>query len=545
MKRIISLILFVCLLGSVAMADELHLKVLNPDLYPVTDGDELTVWCGQDGNVADYVINPQNAALEALTGVKINWITAPGTQADMNVVFNLSIASGDYPDIYINSIGTGDVMTYANDVFIPLNDLIDKTYWIKKYLDEDPSIREAITAPDGNIYTLWGGLPVPDVENYYAYPYKLWIYRPWLEASGLDMPETIDEYREYLRYVRDNDMNGNGDTTDELGMFGSFAFDHDGSDPTYGIMQAFTVTPANFLWVNDDLSIDCVAISDDFREGLIYLRSMYDEGLISEDMYALTLNEFRDVVNATTASEQVVGSAGGPLFMRFVTPSVFGSRAFDEFTYMPVLKKDANSVAQTWKRKSAPGLKVSITVNCKNPELAMAWLDACMDPEILHVTYNGNEDEYWTRLSADGEIPIQYQLIDGKELKDGGTVNNHTFGNWVFPSLPPSYTKLQLVDGTDAWKMNTYQQAANTLYIESATTDALPALAWCDDDDIITEYTELQSVIEGAISTAYAEFILGRKDINDDTVWEEYKQNLEYLGLSRYLDVVKAYYFGK
>ena len=37
-------------------------------------------------------------------------------------------------------------MTYANDVFIPLNDLIDKTYWIKKYLDEDPSIREAITA---------------------------------------------------------------------------------------------------------------------------------------------------------------------------------------------------------------------------------------------------------------------------------------------------------------------------------------------------------------------------------------------------------------
>ena len=115
----------------------------------------------------------------------------------------------------------------------------------------------------------------------------------------------------------------------------------------------------------------------------------------------------------------------------------------------------------------------------------------------------------------------------------------------MFPSLPPSYTKLQLVDGTDAWKMNTYQQAANTLYIESATTDALPALAWCDDDDIITEYTELQSVIEGAISTAYAEFILGRKDINDDTVWEEYKQNLEYLGLSRYLDVVKAYYFGK
>lgn len=117
----------------------------------------------------------------------------------------------------------------------------------------------------------------------------------------MDMPETVDEFRELLRYFRDHDMNGNGDPNDEIPMMGSFAFDHDGSDPTYAIMQAFQLTPSNFLWVDEEHNVSCVAITDDFREGLSYLNSMYEEGLIAEDIYALTLNEYRDVVNVTKA----------------------------------------------------------------------------------------------------------------------------------------------------------------------------------------------------------------------------------------------------
>ena len=160
MKKLLSLILAVSLLltGS-ALADELRLKYLDPSLYPVAEGTELDIWCGQDGNVANYEVNPQTAALEELTGVKINWTTAPGTQEDMNVMFNLHIASGNYPDMYLNTLSTADIIEYANDVFIPLNDYIENTRWIKEYLEAMPEIREAITAPDGNIYSLWHALP--------------------------------------------------------------------------------------------------------------------------------------------------------------------------------------------------------------------------------------------------------------------------------------------------------------------------------------------------------------------------------------------------
>jgi peptidyl-prolyl cis-trans isomerase B (cyclophilin B) len=39
---------------------------------------------------------------------------------------------------------------------------------------------------------------------------KLWIYTPWLDALGLDMPGTTDELLYVLRAFRDRDPNGNG-----------------------------------------------------------------------------------------------------------------------------------------------------------------------------------------------------------------------------------------------------------------------------------------------------------------------------------------------
>lgn len=534
-------LIMLCSVG--AMAEELNLKVLDSSLYPVAEGAELDIWCGQDGNVVDYAVNPENAALEALTGVKINWTTAPGTQADMNVMFNLHIASGNYPDMYLNSFATGDVMTYANDVFIPLNEYIENTRWIKEYLEESPEIREAITAPDGNIYCLWRSVPSDPEINGWSTPFKLWIYKPWLAASGMDMPETVDEFREYLRYIRDNDMNGNGDSTDELPMFGSYAFDGEGSDPTYAIMNAFQLMTPDFLWADEDHTVSCVAVTEEYREGLKYLNSMFEEGLISEDIYALTLNEYRDVVNVTNADDMVVAVAAAPEWMRFATVSIYGERLYDDFTYVPVLKKDENSEAQTYQSKSAPSLYGAVTTACEDPQLAIDWIDACIDPELSIISANGNEDEYWQRKSAEGEFPVVIESL--KDLKDSGSQNTHTFGTWVFPATPASYTENYYEEGTANYKMNQIRVEANKTYLAASKTSEFPAIAWCDDADLITERAELQTTIENAISTAYAEFILGRKDIDDDAEWQAYLDNLEVLGLSRYLEVVKTINFGE
>lgn len=42
------------------------------------------------------------------------------------------------------------------------------------------------------------------------------INKAWLDQLGLEVPTTTEELYELLCAFRDNDMNGNGDTTDEI-----------------------------------------------------------------------------------------------------------------------------------------------------------------------------------------------------------------------------------------------------------------------------------------------------------------------------------------
>ena len=39
---------------------------------------------------------------------------------------------------------------------------------------------------------------------------KLWIYQPWLDALGLEMPQTTDEFEQVLLAFKEQDPNGNG-----------------------------------------------------------------------------------------------------------------------------------------------------------------------------------------------------------------------------------------------------------------------------------------------------------------------------------------------
>ena len=544
MRKILSLLLALCLLCGAASAAELQLKYLNPALYPVcAEGAELTVWARQLASVEDFDTNLETLALEELTGVHINWILANHSEIDSK--FNLSIASGDYPDVYLANFSRADVLTYAGDgVIIPLNELLESTYWLKQYMEADPLIGDCITAPDGSIYTLWlASVRSPeDEKTYNSTMFKLWVFKPWLEKSGMDMPATLDEYVELLRYFRDNDMNGNGDPSDEIPLLGTYQYDDQGSDPMYAIMNCFQLIPSNFLMAEDG-KVSCVAVTDGFREGLRFLRAMHDEGLFPEEIYSLDLNQYRAVVNVTKADDMVVGSAAAPMWMRFVTQSIYAD-AYDDFTFIPPLARDADTPARTVLGETAVGCYGAITCACADPALAMAWLDAIADPEIHMTTVYGEEGKQWIRLSEEGQLPIVYEA-GPESLTGSGSTQNIVWQNWT-QTQPPlnGFVEASLPEGTTAWKHDTILWAANAAYIAAGVRTGFPPVAWCTDTDLTTERSELRGPIEDAIATGFSEFILGRKDINDDAQWEAYKANLYALGLERYLELNETYYFG-
>ena len=87
-------------------------------------------------------------------------------------------------------------MPWAEDgIIIPLEDLINEHMPnFKKVLDENPEYLAMVTAPDGHIYSLpWIEELGQDKESIHTVNDIPWINVDWLEALGLEMPQTTDE----------------------------------------------------------------------------------------------------------------------------------------------------------------------------------------------------------------------------------------------------------------------------------------------------------------------------------------------------------------
>ena len=82
----------------------------------------------------------------------------------------------------------------------------------KQAFEEIDGLKEYITTPDGNIYSL----PNIDGSLHVQYNMKLWINTQWLDNLGLDMPTTTEEFYEVMKAFKEKDANGNGDPNDEI-----------------------------------------------------------------------------------------------------------------------------------------------------------------------------------------------------------------------------------------------------------------------------------------------------------------------------------------
>lgn len=147
-----------------------------------------------------------------LTGVTLKGVASKVGTNSLEL-FNLMLVSGDIPDVVGGDALKDNFFKYGMEgAFVPLNDLIDQhAPNLKQFLAENPFIKKAITAPDGNIYYI----PyIPDGKTARAY----FIRQDWLDKLGLQQPQNVDELYEVLTAFRNQDPNGNG-KKDEVPFF--------------------------------------------------------------------------------------------------------------------------------------------------------------------------------------------------------------------------------------------------------------------------------------------------------------------------------------
>ena len=543
MKKILALALtLVMLLSAVPALAELN----APGVYPISsEKKSLTIWSGQIATLEDFETSAENVYTEELMNVDVTWVTATSSEATEK--FNLALASPDRPEVFLQTLSLDEVMPYAEDgVILPLEDLIDNhTVNIKKLLDENPWIREQLTAPDGHIYLL----PNYIYQAQSSTP-KMWVFKPYLEAytaaTGKGLPTTTEEFKDMLVYFRDNDMNGNGQA-DEIPLTGTYHYGPDGQDPIYWIANAFIDLCSQkeaYFMPNGDGTFNCVAITDEFRAALKYANELFEEKLLVEDTYVQDLFQFRLLTSVPKAS-QTVCVAAAPYAMRLMNYNA--DPAYSQWTdwepILPLKRPDGTQhIAAGYENLLTA--RTFLTNNCKEPEVAIRWLDYFYSEEgrLWAINY-GKEGEHWGWADepslGGGDKSI-------KSLVEWGTTQNvywpQGWGPNSVRTLADFMNKAAADAPTDNQMMSILAQEKYAPYV---TYCDIPLIVWNSDQDMLDERTDLETALEPKLKEYATNFIMGKIDVNDDAAWEAYKADLESMGLSRYIELQGEYYYGK
>ncbi len=362
---------------------------------------KLTALVAKYSTMGDWNTNPAAMLLSEVTGVDVEWEVV----ADANFLEkrNLLFGSNDLPDIIVRSklTATDEAKYAANGQLYALDTLFEYAPNFTALLEQFPAIAKNITSPDGHIYSLpqlnttEGNL----VNNY-------WINKTWLDKLGLEMPKTTDELTEVLRAFVNGDPNGNGEK-DEIG----FAFQGkdnlvDGLDRFFG---AFGLGKNNgvidkYFQVNDEGKVELLAGTENYRKLLSWLHTLWSEGLIDKDSFS---QDFTAV--AAKAGLDQVGFASygnnyqwlGTAKTNYVQPEIIAGPDGD--AYWVSMKGFVQSTGVA-----------CITSACKNPEVAMRYLDY----------YYSREGTVAIRMGIEGKSYYvdengKYQLFD--EIKNDPT----------------------------------------------------------------------------------------------------------------------------
>lgn len=509
---------------------------------PVATGPvEISVFAVQEPNM-DWETNKFTKHVEEKFNISFDWETIPGDGAKEKR--QISLASGDYPDAYlltsyVDQFSQADLMKFGKQgVLIPLNDLIDEyAPNIKAAMEKDADLRSFNTAPDGNIY----GLVSYSQCFHCSYPNKMWLNTKWLEKVNLEIPTTTEEFKTVLQAFKTQDPNGNG-KPDEVLL--------SGSTEDYGVrvipflMNSFVYNDdRNFLNMTNG-KVESAAIKPEWKEGLTYIKSLYDEGLIDPGAFTQNSEAFKKI--GENGDEQILGAGAGMHPAIFVNIDVGNKNSADYNPVPPLTGPNGASYATHDGGGVAPGAKFALTNKAsKEAQIAMIKLvDYMYTPEGQTNAASGMEGIDWEKPAlgdqalGEGVTPMVKPIpaVEGEAPRNAGWSGMGHF------YMPREYRD-SWVQGTDIYDSANYERRlhqATLLYQGHEPKELFPLWAVWIDPSEIDEASILQTNIRSYIEQSSLQFITGNKDLSKD--WDSYVKGLDDLQIGRYLEILQKAY---
>ncbi len=294
---------------------------------------------------------------------------------------SLMFSSDSVPDLVWGiGLSNNDVMVYGVEEKMLLDwseylteELMPNTY---QTMQEYPDAFVASTAPDGGIYTL----PMITGSSYYANTgsfsaaIRMYVNTQWLEACGLEVPTTLDEYLEVLRTFKEVDPMGLGE--DMIPLVGNQNKDTEFVWNSLGFQSTATQKyGTSFDIKNNEVVLPCY--TEEAREFLEFYHTLYEEGLISEDYFTIDQTTARGLM-----AQAVCGVLGDS------TLAAIGD-AWPNWIAMAPLTSDVNDMSVA---AFNPGFSTGVlyaSAQTKYPEVLARLVDYMYSDEGAAMYYYG------------------------------------------------------------------------------------------------------------------------------------------------------------
>jgi len=334
------------------------------------------------------------------------------------------------------------------------------------------------------------------------------------------MPTTTDELVEVLRAFKEQDANGNGDPNDEIPftcepnnlnkltyLCGYFGCSVGGSKGNYG-----------FTMEGEELVFG--ATTDAYKEGIKFLNSLYEEGLIDPEIFTQDLATYTAKGGEDLYGVCIMYGSGD------IMPYDAGTKP--NWEPLPVLSSDYCDTP-VWLRNSYGNstLRTQLVVT-----------DAAEDPEAI-VRYWDNVFELKNSLQINnGPVDVLIFPNDegGYDRIDPLTLSKEEQKKYSWSNLWPQSLPKYIPAGYRLNEENPpYEEkpVVDALYEEYLTEYTIPTY-WIATEDS-AEFSELQTSIEDYLKQKTAEWVSGVSDIEAE--WDAYLEQLEKLNLSRYIEM--------
>lgn len=519
-KRLVSLLLLLSLLLSAGA----FAKVNNEGL-PISD-EKITLTASVSQSPIQIDFNDIIILKDFAEKSNVNMVFRNIPSSDAATQLSLMLASDELPDILFKmNVSANDQAKYAaEEMFVAISDYSDLTPNLNRWFEAYPSAKAAVTMADGKIYAAPYILAGTSIRMGPKYFFNSEV----LEKLGLNkVPNSLDGLLDYLRKAKELDYNKNGQA-DEIPLTAS-----DINSIVNVLLGSFGLGNRGgshlSVYMDKDGVLQYAYASENYRELLRYLHTLYSEKLLDQDIFT---SDFAQLI--------AKASTGRALSYSMVNNSPVAGSPYEAFTIgmTEPFEGKYGKMYSTYSLPASQGGQFMITHKCLEKgedavKAAIRWMDHWYSDEGIIAYFMGVEGKTYEK---DAESPGGLKLTDYVLKNPEGINFEQVLAKYVpwAGGANPSVATNEYFKGGETWP--------SAVRCAEGLINYVPETIWVPFTRFYSseESSEMKSLtvdLDNYHREWRGYFISGQKDLNKD--WEEFINGLKGMKIDRYLAIYR------